>query len=170
MDLGEKERWDMGGWGSGWQGPKKYVVEDCFVLSIKELARAGLLKTGCPSVSWCWRAGDKTMATVKLDILIYPDKGTIWLTNTAGAKPMHDTISLLTTEPHYGGRRWWFVCPIKKIRVAKLYLPPGATRFASRQAHDLTYRSSQESGWRERSEKFWRRLAERLGGDDERTA
>jgi hypothetical protein len=49
--------------------------------------------------------------------------------------------------PHYGGRRWWFICPIKKIRVAKLYLPPGATQFASRKAHDLTYRSVQESGW-----------------------
>jgi len=156
----------MGGWGSGWQGPKKYVVEDCLVLSIKELTRAGLLKTGCPSGSWCWRSGDKTVATVKLDLSIYPDRGTIWLTNAAGA-PMH-TVSLVTTVPHYGGRRWWFICPIKKIRVAKLYLPSGATMFASRQAYDLTYRSSQESGWRARSEKFCRRLAERLSREPSR--
>ena len=27
--------------------------------------------------------------------------------------------------------RWWFVCPLKDIRVAKLYLPAGARRFAS---------------------------------------
>src|SRR6266702_307022 len=63
-----------------WQ-PKKDIVEDCLVLSIKELAQAGLLKTGCPSVSWRWRSGDKTVATVKLGLLIYPDRGTIWVTN-----------------------------------------------------------------------------------------
>ena len=153
----------MGGSGSGWRGPKKDIVEDCLVLSIKELAQAGLLKTGCPSVSWRWRSGDKTVATVKLGLLIYPDRGTIWVTNTAGRRPMHYTVSLVTTAPHYGGRRWWFICPIKKIRVAKLYLPPGTTTFASRQAHRLTYRSCQESGWRERSEKLSRRMAERLG-------
>lgn len=37
--------------------------------------------------------------------------------------------------------RWWFICPIKKIRVAKLCLPPDATQ----QAHRLTYRSRQSS-------------------------
>jgi hypothetical protein len=78
---------------------------------------------------------------------------------------MHYTILLVSSVPHYGGRRWWFICPIKKTRVAKLHLPPGATQFASRNAHDLTYRSVQESGWRKRSEKFWRRTAERLGCD-----
>jgi hypothetical protein len=67
--------------------------------------------------------------------------------------------------PHYGGRRWWFICPVKKIRAAKLHLPPGATQFASRNAHNLTYRSSRESGWRKRSEKFWRRMAQRLDGN-----
>ena len=155
----------MGGWGSGWQGSKKVTVERCLVLSVKELARAGLLKPGCPSGSWCWRSGNETVATVKLDLVIDPDKGTIWLTHTAGGKLTHYTVSLVTTVPHYGGRRWWFICPIKKIRAAKLYLPPGATGFASRRAHDLTYRSSQQSGRRERSAKFSRQLAERLRRD-----
>jgi hypothetical protein len=113
----------MGGSGSGWQGPKKDIVEDCLVLSIKELARAGLLKTGCPSVSWRWRSGDETVASMKLELSMYPEKGTIWLTYTAAGTPMHCTVSLVTTVPHYGGRRWWFICPIKKIRVAKLCLP-----------------------------------------------
>jgi hypothetical protein len=54
---------------------------------------------------------------------------------------------------------------VKKIRAAKLHLPPGATQFASRNAHNLTYRSSRESGWRKRSEKFWRRMAQRLDGN-----
>ena len=78
---------------------------------------------------------------------------------------MHYTVTLVSTVPHYGGRRWWFICPIKKTRVAKLYLPPGATRFGSRKAHDLTYTSCQESGAGERSDRFWRRVARRQGRD-----
>jgi hypothetical protein len=98
--------------------------------------------------------------------LTYPEgEGTLWLWYVVDGKPMHYTVTLVSTVPHYGGRRWWFICPIKKIRVAKLYLPPGATTFASRKAHNLTYRSSQESGRKERSEKFWRRMAQRLGGN-----
>ena len=40
-------------------------------------------------------------------------------------------VRLVTTEPTYGGRRWWFLCPLARQdggpprRVAKLYLPPG---------------------------------------------
>jgi hypothetical protein len=45
-------------------------------------------------------------------------------------------------------------------RVGKLYLPPGATRFASRRAHDLTYTSCQESG---RDKRFRSKMAKLLG-------
>jgi hypothetical protein len=55
--------------------------------------------------------------------------------------------------------------PCIKQMVGHMYLPTGATTFASRKAHDLTYRSVQESGWRKRSEKFRRRLARRLAGN-----
>jgi hypothetical protein len=45
-------------------------------------------------------------------------------------------------------------------RVGKLYLPPSATRFASRRVHDLTYASCQESG---RDKRFRRKIAKLLG-------
>jgi len=47
------------------------------------------------------------------------------------------SISLISIRPPFGGRRWYFACPIEHIRVTKLFLPPGARRFASRQAHGL---------------------------------
>ena len=46
----------------------------------------------------------------------------------------------LTEQP----RRWWFVCPLENVRVAKLYLPPGERRFASRKAHGLIYKCQLE--------------------------
>jgi hypothetical protein len=47
------------------------------------------------------------------------------------------SISLVSIRPPFGGRRWYFACPVEHIRVTKLFLPPGARRFASRQAHGL---------------------------------
>jgi hypothetical protein len=160
FDLGEKED-DMGGWGSGWRGPKKDTVEGSLVISIKTLAQIGALNPGTRTGTLRCSGQPSIEYSTSMD----SDRGTIWLKYTAYGQFMHYAVSLVTTVPHYGGRRWWFICPIKKIRVSKVYLPPGATQFASRKAHSLTYRSSQESGRRERSEKFWRRVAQRLGGN-----
>ena len=36
-----------------------------------------------------------------------------------------DKVYLAPTRPHFGGLRWWFVCPHLNRRVRKLYLPLG---------------------------------------------
>jgi hypothetical protein len=148
----------MGGSGSGWRGPKRDTVEESLVISIKMLAQIGALNPGTRTGTLRCSGQPSIEYSVSMD----NDRGTIWLKYTANGQLMHYAVSLVTTAPHYGGRRWWFICPIKKIRVAKLYLPPGAMTFASRQAHRLTYQSCRESGWRVRSDKLWKRLAERL--------
>ena len=155
----------MGGSGSGWQGPKKDIVEDCLVLSIKELAKAGLLKTGCPSVSWRWRSGDETVASMKLEFRCIQKKEP---SGSCTQPPGHPctTPSRSSTVPHYGGRRWWFLCPSTKARVSKLYLPPGATMFGSRQAHGLTYRSCQSSWNLERARRSTEHLARRMARNE----
>lgn len=53
-------------------------------------------------------------------------------------------VRFCATRPHFGGVRWWFSCPHCGSRVAKLYLPPGESRFACRTCHGLTYRLRQE--------------------------
>ena len=55
-------------------------------------------------------------------------------------------VRLVTTRPNYGGRRWWFLCPLVGRRAAKLYLPPGGKLFGSREAYGLTYVACQASG------------------------
>jgi hypothetical protein len=154
----------MGGMGSGWQGFKKDVVDDCMVLSIKALVRERVLVPGAyrrGSLTWqCDGSEFEYESELRQD-----GTGSLFLRCVGPGQQFCRWVSLCSTVPHYGGRRWWFICPIKKIRVAKLYLPPDATQFASRKAHNLTYRSSQESGRRARSEKFWRRMAQRLGGN-----
>jgi hypothetical protein len=61
------------------------------------------------------------------------------------------TIPLIVTRPYFGGLRYWFACPGDTPdgacgnRVRALYLPPGETKFACRNCHDLTYASSRMS-------------------------
>ena len=60
-------------------------------------------------------------------------------------------IRLETTPLHFGGRRWWGICPLVvngqacNRRVGKLYLPPGGRYFGCRQCYRLSYTSCQES-------------------------
>ncbi len=137
----------MGGTGSGFQGIRKDIVEDCLVLSVKDLAKIGVLDPGWHQGPLVWRSGEEQIAALEFSSSMpHEGIGSLWLRYTADGERMHYTVSLVSTVPHYGGRRWWLKCPIKGIRVAKLYLPPDATKFASRQAYDLTYRSCQVSG------------------------
>jgi hypothetical protein len=165
-DLGETEG-DMGGYGSGWRGPKKDVVEDSLVLSINYFVRnddnlAGSWRRG--SLSWRYPDQDRPLAVIRYEVNLRDgDRGCVWLEYDRYGEEVHSCIPMISTTPHFGGRRWWFKCPVKGIRVGKLYLPPGAIHFASRQAHDLTYTSCQQSG---QSNRFWRGLARDLGRDE----
>jgi len=65
-------------------------------------------------------------------------------------------VWLQTTPTQFGGKRWWFTCPLIlngvacNRRAGKLYLPPGARYFGCRKCHGLTYRSCQEAHQTER--------------------
>ena len=152
----------MGGRGSGWQGERKTTVEEGLTLDVKALVAIGALVPGA------YRRGSLTCRSDGSEFeyeseLRQDGTGSLFLRCVGPGQQFCHWVSLCSTVPHYGGRRWWFICPVKKIRIAKLYLPSGATTFASRKAHDLTYRSCRQSGWRKRSEKFQRRVAQRLG-------
>ena len=66
-----------------------------------------------------------------------------------GSEDISTAIRLHTTRPNFGGRRWWFECPLLVgdrecgRRAGKLYLK--GRYFGCRDCHDLTYQSCQES-------------------------
>jgi hypothetical protein len=57
---------------------------------------------------------------------------------------------IVSTPCNYGGRRWWFICPLNldgcacNRRVGVLYLA-GSKYFGCRHCNNLTYTSSKES-------------------------
>jgi hypothetical protein len=157
----------MGGYGSGWRGSKKDVVEDCIVLSIDDLvSKAVVLAGGWRRSSLSWRCSDHghPLAVIEYEVNLWSaDRGCVWLDYDRYGEHVHSCISVISTIPYFGGHRWWFKCPVRDIRVEKLYLPPAAIHFASRQAHDLTYTSCQQSG---QFNRFCRTLARTLGRDE----
>ena len=69
----------------------------------------------------------------------------------SGESTDFDYKARLTSTPcHFGGRRWWFICPFVingqpcNDRVGALYLADGKY-FGCRHCQDLTYESSKES-------------------------
>ena len=68
-------------------------------------------------------------------------------------------VALTWTPCYFGGRRWWFICPLVinrcecGRRVGALYLD-GGKYFGCRHCYNLTYESSKESHKFDRL--FWR--------------
>lgn len=132
------------------------LVEDCRVLDIGPIIRAGALRapwgTFC-NVTWTRPDGMITSA-VGFTVTEVEGEKRVRLAYSVGvgdgeSENVSYDVSLTTTPCYLGGVRYWFLCPVIapskcERRVAKLYLPPGAKYFACRKCHDLTYRSSRE--------------------------
>ena len=62
---------------------------------------------------------------------------TIW----GDGQRTYQRIGLTDTNPHFGGIRWWLVCPRCGRRAGKLYATVGDRNFACRVCRRLVYKS-----------------------------
>lgn len=149
----------MGGYGSGPGGySSKMTVEGCRTLDINSFVRHGVVGKGYRSGSWVWTdatTGEQTSAIGYTFEVNGEFNATLRLQYTTGRdekkRSIDYPIRLQTTRPNYGGKRWWFHCPLIKNgrscnrRVGRLYLPSGGLYFGCSHCYDLTYTSCQES-------------------------
>ena len=70
-------------------------------------------------------------------------------------------FTLVSTRPHFGGRRWWFECPACKVRRAYIYLVPCLYSLC-RECLGLTYESRQEYNWTSRHGRGYRNFKYRM--------
>jgi hypothetical protein len=142
----------MGGPGSGswyrWQG-KKATVEESLSLAVRDF-RGRLNHGAAGTFTWTWASGSKS--SVGYWVARAGDSPTITLDYCwRDTEDVRLPVRLETTPTQFGGKRWWFACPLVlngmacNRRAGKLYLPPGARYFGCRTCHDLTYESSQEA-------------------------
>lgn len=124
---------------------KKSTVEDSLKIDMKNFARdVDLTSPSTGYTSWKSNLGKEDRVGWQVNPehsvrLIYT------ITKASGEKKSFDYEVLIETTPcHYGGERWWFLCPVCFRRCRIIYQPPGQSIFACRICHDLSYRSRQE--------------------------
>ena len=162
----------MGGRGSGtwYRWSKKPKIDELRPFNINALAKAGYLKEGCyRSGGWEWsRNGEKIASIGFYADTTDKDNPHIRLKYTVTKHdgeeiPIDYKVKLAKTYPNYGGVRYWFICPHRGRRVAKLYIGAGSNYFISRHAYRLKYASQSESYADRMINKKWR-LHDKLGG------
>ena len=137
-----------------WSWNKKTTVEECHSISTTFLKKydyfCGFRSGG---MKWTNSRGEET-GSIGFSVSVNEWSGEIRFqyTNTShstGQKENLDYPVRLTSTPcNYGGKRWWFICPLVKNgvpcsrRVGKLYLD--GKYFGCRHCYNLTYTSAQE--------------------------
>lgn len=99
---------------------------------------------------WTNKRTGAQLAAIGFAITATAEGGSARLTYTTtlhgGRRVASDyTIALVSTPQPFGGRRWWFLCPVTGSRAAVLYMPTGRTRFASQAALGGSYRTQRIS-------------------------
>jgi hypothetical protein len=121
-------------------------LQDGLKLDLNLLIRQGTVRPGFstgPGLLQWTRSEEVTASAVITANLCDPE--TAWL--SVQASRLNQRIILVSRPRHFGGRQWYFVCPIENKRASVLWLPPGAKEFCSRQAWDgkVAYRSQFQS-------------------------
>jgi hypothetical protein len=156
----------MGGEGSGRRG-RRVTIEGCgsWRLTTRDLRL--LLRAPTRRAAWMhYRQNGEHLMTVVIEAR--PDQGYLRLQHPSRASEcaehMDYTVGLTATAAGFGGRRWWFTCPISGRRCAVLYLPRGGCRFASARSYGLAYAVTRMP----EHDRLWRRMARiarRLGDE-----
>jgi len=134
---------------------KKDTIEDCTQLSIFKLKEFGLLKGySFTTLTWTRKlSGRKNSIGLVADVTGEPYiKVNYTITDrSTGKKTDYEyKINLTTTPCHFGGVRYWFICPLSVNgvycgrRVGSLYLASSGNYFGCRHCFELSYESRNE--------------------------
>lgn len=127
-----------GGWryGAGRPGRKR-KAEECCRLDVRLLHRAGHLTSGTAS-SWEWTVRGNRVASIRTRA----EPMALWLVPESGDFRRPQRVVIDSTVCTYGGKRFWFACPLCGRRAAILYLCSGV--FRCRRCNDVAYASQSE--------------------------
>lgn len=134
----------MGGYSSGRKSVRKCTT-DCLSFDVRQWQREGILVAGS-SFNSNWSRQGKSVGNIGAKVesnqltLSYTSQK-----NGGEVEKQNYPVRLQTTHCHYGGERYWFICPAEGCgrRVAILYL--GDKIFACRHCYQLAYKSQRET-------------------------
>jgi hypothetical protein len=121
---------------------KRRRIEDATILDITELLRWSGLKPGIYERDW-YPHGVHDVRRGSLRLVI-DDTHAELRVSFAG----EHVVKLESDKPHFGGRRWWLICPLSGRRARKLYLFPDQREFLHRESVDppFSYSTQRTSG------------------------
>jgi len=117
--------------------------------------REGWLQSG-QTLTWSWTRGGQLLGSIDVVPI-----GTTAVALLEERRSLRQSVAIVWTKCHLGGRRRWFRCPCCSGRVAKLYCP--GSFFACRKCCGLAYASQSEIP-RHRAISQAQKLRMRLGG------
>ena len=146
----------MGGFGSGLSGSiwPKTTTDECQTLDIFKKGGADFNFKASGMFTLTWRSVNTGEKTGAISYWIHQNDSIPELKLTYTFKKTQEIeypVKLAVTNPNYGGKRYWFICPLRDKygpcgkRVAKLYRPNGSAYFGCRHCYNLTYQSCQDS-------------------------
>ena len=139
-----------------WPYSNKWTVEESKTITAQFLNKYKYFESGVRYGGMTWSRNGKK--TGNIGFVVSTKKGDEYIrfmytqTNSDTGKTieMDYKVQLVWTPCYFGGRRWWFICPIVingqpcHRRVGTLHLATDSY-FGCRHCHNLTYESSKES-------------------------
>lgn len=139
----------MGSMGSGswYRWNKKSTDENFWRFSMAALKKYRVIgERKRASGNWQWLCNGEVRSSISYTIntLEAPEKLNVRYSDKHSEQAYNYDIRLTTTQPHFGGERWWFLCPVRGCgkRVSVLYM---ADILACRHCLDFTYSSQNEA-------------------------
>jgi len=113
---------------------RRVCLQEGLHLDLNQLARDGFIRRGLRTdprnIQWIHPyQGVIASGSVSADMR---DPGEGWLYISIGS--FNQLIALEGQPRRFGGKQWYFVCPVTKRPVSVIWKPEGAEKFCSRQA------------------------------------
>jgi hypothetical protein len=112
---------------------ERVCLQDGLRLDLNRLARNGFIKfgsnVGARGIRWTHSYWGEIVSGIISADMSRQSEG--WLRIQLGS--LDQRIILVPRSRHFGGRQWYFMCPVRNRPASVLWKPPGANRFCSRQ-------------------------------------
>jgi hypothetical protein len=148
---------------------KRACLEQGQKLGLAELGRLGYLRagfaTGPKAVQWTNSVSGHVSSFGYLCADLR-DETEGWLRAELGG--LDQRIRMVSCARHFGGRQWYFICPVTGQKAMVLWKPLGANRFCSRKAwgSQVAY-LSQFGSWIDRAHAGKAKIKAKLLGDSD---
>jgi hypothetical protein len=149
------------GRGDWYRWDKKDTVDGYLALTAHHVLPRLADPTKARLYTIAWKRTRDGQETASLQLATDPGRGGVFLSYSYNGQPVTPyLVRWDVTTPHFGGRRYWWLCPSCGRRCAAIY---GGPRFLCRVCHNLTYETAQSGDFQTTIDNRMIAIRRRLG-------